>query len=416
MKTIVYRLSRTLCAVLLTTIAFAQPASAQSDGLSLEDIVSLKRVGDVRLSPKGDRIAYLLSVPRTLYEDEDGRAYYELHVVDLNGVSRPYVSGEVEISAIAWSVDGESIYFLAVRDPEATFNSLFEIPVAGGEAVELFTHVNSINSIYPAPDGKSIAFLAPDAPPEKQEELGLKGFKAVVYEESIPETKVWTLDLETNEANLQDLAGSASALAWAPDGRRYAVALASTPLIDDSFTSRDVHIVDSDSGKVLSRVGSVGKLGRFEFSPDGERIAYIGSVDINDPSEGRLYVVSASGGGRRDLVPEYAGHVGDFAWRDNTHIRWMGGRGLWTEWATASVSATNPQGAAPASGPILRAVDTRAGQTIAAAIADTPEHPPEVYLLRDDEAPNELSHRWSPSRSRSRPPVPAARGARPPGR
>ena len=90
-------------------------------------------------------------------------------------------------------------------------------------------------------------------------------------------------------------------------------------------------------------------------------------------------------------MPEYAGHVTDFAWRDNTQIRWLGRRGVWTEWSTASTSTANAQGAAPANGPILRVVDTSAGKDVAAAIADTPEHPQEVYLLRDGEAPKRLT-------------------------
>jgi dipeptidyl aminopeptidase/acylaminoacyl peptidase len=392
MNTLVRRISCSLYLFLFTAFAPGQTAVAQDDPLTLEDVVSLKRVSSAHLSPNGDRIAYLLSVPREIYKDDDGKPYRELHVVDLEGMSRPYVSGKIEISALAWSVSGESIFFVAQRDPEAKFNSLFEIAIAGGEAVERFTHVNSISSIYPSPDGKGLAFLAADAPPEKQEELGLKGFKAVVYEESVPVAKVWMLDLETNETSAQELPGSASGLSWAPDGSRYAVSLAPTPLIDDSYTLRDIYIVRVSNGKVVGKVGSVGKLGRFEFSPDGERIAYIGSVDINDPSEGRLYVVNAAGGERQDLMPEYPGHVGDFSWRDNTNIRWASGRGVWSEWSIASIEAKNALAPAPSSGPIIRTIDSRPGQRIAAAVADTPQHPQEVFLLRDDAEPKRLTN------------------------
>lgn len=139
-------------------------------------------------------------------------------------------------------------------------------------------------------------------------------------------------------------------------------------------------------------MGAVGKLGGFEFSPDGKQIAYVGSVDINDPSKGRLYVASTSGGARRDLVPEYPGHVGDFSWQDDTNIRWLGARGVWTEWSIASTLEPGSDGPAPASGPILRAVDTYPGQSVAAAIADTPQHPREVYLPRDGAEPKRLTN------------------------
>lgn len=383
---------RTLCLILLTILALAQTANAQSDALTLEEIVSLKRVTGIYMSPNGDQVAYLLAVPREIYKEDDGRPYQELHVVGFDGSSRPYVSGKIEISAVAWSVDGKSMYFVAKRDPDAEFNSLFEIALAGGEAVEKFTHVNSIGSIHPSPDGTRIAFLASDAPPDKQEELEVKGFKAVVYEESVLVTKVWMLDLDTNEAVAQDLPGSASDLTWTPDGNRYAVSLAPTPLIDDSYTSRDIYVISAADGEVLNKTGSTGKLGRFEFSPDGGQIAYIGSADINDPSEGRLYITSSSGDERRDLVPEYPGHISDFAWRDDLNIRWLGGRGVWTEWSTASVRAATSEGTAPSSGPILRSVDSWPGQSVAAAIADTPQHPPEVYLLRDGSEPKRLTN------------------------
>ena len=225
--------------------------------------------------------------------------------------------------------------------------------------------------------------MATDAPPENEEELEDKGFKAVVYEESVKPVQVWMLDLETKEVTTSDLPGSASDFTWSADGSRYAVALAPTPLVDDSYTSRDIFIVDAESGKVQNQLGSVGKLGPFAFSPDGERVAYIGSVDIHDPSEGRLYVVASVGGDRRDLVPGYLGHVTDFVWRDNVSLGWLGSRGVWTEWRVASLSNADSPESAISPGPIVTSIHGRPGHSVTAAIAETPEHPPEVYLLRN---------------------------------
>ena len=142
---------------------------------------------------------------------------------------------------------------------------------------------------------------------------------------------------------------------------------------------------------VADMMGSVGKLGPFAFSPDGERMAYVGSVDINDPSPGRLYVTSSSGGERREVVPEYLGHVDNFVWQDDTNIRWLGSRGVYTEWAVASVVDTRSPESAPQPGPIVRAVHGNPGQDAVAAIADSPQHPFELYLLRGGEEPLRLT-------------------------
>jgi dipeptidyl aminopeptidase/acylaminoacyl peptidase len=368
-----------------TSTALAAP-------LTLEDVNALKQVVTVRMSPDGARIAYLLQVPREIYVDADGGPYRELHVMDLEGNSVPFVTGDIDITGIAWATDGKSIFFLAKRDAEADFNSLYRIRLDGGEAEQLFTHESSIQGIHPSPDGRMLAFTATDAPPEKAKELAEKGFKAVVYEESVQPVKVWMLDLETLESTVHDLPGSASSFAWSPDASRYAVALAPTPHIDDFYTSRDIHVIDAARVKVQSKLGSVGGLGDFSFSPDGERIAYVGSASINDPMQGRLYVSPASGGGRRDIVPEYAGHVMEFIWRDDGNVRWLGNRGLYSEWAAASVLEANTPGAAPESGPIIQVVHGNPGQDVVAAIANTPEHPSEVYLLRDGADPVRLTN------------------------
>lgn len=383
---------RSTVTTIVAALAMHVPAAYGADPLTLEDTLALARVTAAEMSPAGDRIGYLRQVPRALYEDADGPPYQELYVTDLEGNSTPYVIGEVEVTDFAWAADGTAIYFLAQREAEAEFNSLYRIPLAGGEARKLFTHVNAIASIHPSPDGETIAFIATDAPPESHVELQEKGFRAVVYEESVQASRVWMLDLDSLEASPHDLPGSASDFAWSADGARYAVALAPSPLVDESYTSRDIHIVDSTRGEVVGKAGSIGKLGHFAFSPDGRHLAYIGSVDINDPAEGRLYVTDADGGAaRRELLPEYEGHVADFIWHDDDRIDWLGGRGVWTEWQTVAIDSPEAAGPAPVSGPILRSVHGHPGQDVRAAVADTPEHPPELFLLRDGDAPVRLT-------------------------
>ena len=181
--------------------------------LTLEEIVSLKRVRTAHMSPNDDAIAYLLSVPRTLYEDEDGEAWVQLHVVNLEGDSRPYFSGKVEVSRVAWSVDGNKLYFVAQRDEEAEYPDIFQMSLHGGEATVLYKAQSNIKGIYPSPDGTRLAFLATDAPPTDEDRLKDLGFKAVVYEESKDYTHVFMLDMETGEAPAHKLPGSVSGFA-----------------------------------------------------------------------------------------------------------------------------------------------------------------------------------------------------------
>jgi dipeptidyl aminopeptidase/acylaminoacyl peptidase len=359
--------------------------------LSLEEIVGLRSVSGAWISPDADLIAYLLSVPRVVYRDADGPAWKQLHLVNLEGESRAYFSGEVAVSEVAWAPDGSALYFIGKRDQEAEYPSIYRIPVDGGEAEVIYEGKSALKTLRPSPAGDTIAFLATEPNPKEEKTLAEKGFKAQVYEESVLPVRVWLLDIETREALAQDLAGSVSDFQWSPDGRFYAAAVAPTPLIDDEMMARDLIVVGAEDAAIRNRMGIEGKLGSFAWSPDGGQLAWIGAEDIHDPSEGRLYTASSSGGERSDILPNYEGHVSDFYWSDSDTISWLGARGLWTETGLVSTEQGGAAGAAPAAGPIVRSMDAFPGSEVAAAVADSPLHPPEVYLLRRGQAPLRLT-------------------------
>ena len=90
----------------------------------------------------------------------------------------------------------------------------------------------------------------------------MKGFKAEVYEEDLQATRIWMVDLHADpEMQLLELPGSASALYWSPGSDALAVALAPTPLVDDSLVARSIVIIDAASGERRATIGNVGKLG-----------------------------------------------------------------------------------------------------------------------------------------------------------
>lgn len=375
--------SSTLVALSLASTAQAQ--DAPEVGLTLEETVTLRRVSRAVMSPNGDAIAYLLAVPRTPYVDEDGGAWSELHVVTTEGVSRSYAEGEVSISDVTWSPAGVALYFTGKLNKDMEQPVIYRMPVDGGGPQAIYAPGTGVSDLAISPDGTRLAYLAtePEDPQDKQ--LAQLGFNARVYEESKEPTLLWVLDLESGESGSLDLNGSASGFAWGPEGERLAVALAPTPHIDDQIMSRDIVVVDAEDGDVEVRMGHVGKLGSFSFSPDGRRIAWIGGEDIHDPSEGRLYVASARGGEALDLVPAYLGQVEDFRWLDDDNIAWLGHRGVWSEQATVAVDTPATPDGAPPQGPIARSIDGHPGQPVAAVVADSPAHPNEVYLSRGDD-------------------------------
>ena len=382
--------------IILTLILLGHTGTAAGQGepLTLGDIVTLKRVASAALSPDGQHIAYVLNVPRTPYVDENGSAYRELHITDLEGSSRGFITGEVNIGQIAWSVDGETVYYLAERNDDDEFRALYGIPVAGGESQRLYSHDANIQSFSPSPDGRHIGFLATEGDRSERERLANLGFRAVVYGESRRFTKAWVVDLESEEpeAVAAELPGTASDFHWAPDGERYLVALAPTPSVDDSFMSRRFHVVDAQSGEVLNRFETEGKLGDVAWSPDGRRIAFVGAVDMSDPLPGQIYVAAADGEGVRALTPGYPGHVADLKWRDAETLWYRGSRGLWNEIGVLAADGTSVLSTQPEGDPIARSFDAVPGSENLAVIADTPGHPREVYVWNETDGYRRLTH------------------------
>src|SRR5690606_12497026 len=361
--------------------------------LTLEEIVTLRRVAAAELSPDGERIAYLLQVPRVPYVDEGGPAYMELHVTDLAGRSRGFITGKVNVNQVEWSADGAKLLFLARRDGDDHV-SLYEMPVDGGEARRRYQHSSDIQAIRPSPIDARVAVIAPVAPPARRDDLREKGFDAVVHEESALRVDAWLLDLAAPEPEPRavGLPGSVSDLAWSPDGARFAAALAPTPLIDDFYVNRRLSVVDAASGEVLRTIDHDAKLGPFAWSPDGSRLAFIAGVHRNDPLEGRVFVASVDGEELTNLTPDFPGHVHEIAWQNADSLWYHASRGVWTELDVLDAPGRSLTGEANEGAPIVRDMSARPGVPTLAVIADTPQHPPELFAWSRDGGFRRLTH------------------------
>ncbi len=162
---------------------------AESEVLTPEHLIKLRRVASAQISPDGQHIAYVLEVPRTPFKDEDGRPWMELHVADQQGGTRPFVTGEVSVGGVAWKPDGSAISFTDKRGKDK-HRALYAIPLDGGEARRIVQHGDDIGAYSWSPDGRRVAFVAKEPEPKAKKELKEKGFKAEIDEEDWQPAKV----------------------------------------------------------------------------------------------------------------------------------------------------------------------------------------------------------------------------------
>jgi dipeptidyl aminopeptidase/acylaminoacyl peptidase len=378
------KIERKACAAfVLLALLLACTAALALDVLTPHSVAKIRAVTDVAISPDGARVAYVLSVPRQPWAgDEDGPGWAELHIV-ADGDSRGFVTGKVNVSQIAWTPDGKSLSFLQRRSGDRA-TSLYVIALEGGEARRIVAHDTTISAYSWSPDGKRVAFLATEPLPEATEKAREKGYSQEIYEEDRRFTRVWIADATNDNAKprMLDLPGNASRLSWSPAGPWLALALAPTPLVDDELMRRKVHVVDAESGRITAKIENPGKLGDVVWSPDGKHLALISAADLNDPAEGRLMVVSASGGPLRDLLPNYTGHVAAIAWQDADTVMFIGDEGVRTIFDRVDIDGSNRGTILAGGGPVFTALSLSDDGVSAAFIGQSPAHPAEVFRAK----------------------------------
>jgi len=302
----------------------SMPVFIVAETLTTEHVARIKTVGEAAVSPDGNLLAYVLNVSRNPFEEDNGKPWRQLHVVDRNGRSRPFITDQTRVSAISFTPDGKFVSFLAEKG-EDTVKSLYRIPIGGGESQKLVDLGSSLKSYSWAPDGHRLALLAREPRSEESVDLRERGFNQKVYEEDWRQVKVWLYDTDNPAIDPVplDLTGSASELHWSPSGDLLAMALAPTPLIDDSYMARKVSLVDVTTGNILYRGNNPGKLGAFSWSPDGKHLAYLSAADPNDPQAGELYVLAVDGYEEVPVITDFEGHVRRISWIDNETILYL---------------------------------------------------------------------------------------------
>src|SRR5262245_5264021 len=152
----------------VTTVALALAgsfvASAQSRRpLTPDDIFELKNVGDPRLSPDGNWIAYTVS---TMDRKEDS-SDTDIFMVSTEGGADPIrvTNSKKPENSPRWSPDGRYLAFTSARDGKKA--QVYLLDRRGGEAIAITDYKTGASSIAWSPDSRKLAVLVSDPDPKE---------------------------------------------------------------------------------------------------------------------------------------------------------------------------------------------------------------------------------------------------------
>lgn len=138
----------------------AAPAATENVSLTARDLITMKRIGDPRLSPDGERFVY------TLRETDlaGNRGITDLWLIDPQGESgKKLTNSTFSDFNPRWSADGASVYFLSAR---SGMIQVWVISTSGGEARQVTDFPLDIGGMEITPDGKTL-LLSMDVFPGK---------------------------------------------------------------------------------------------------------------------------------------------------------------------------------------------------------------------------------------------------------
>ena len=368
-----------IAALVISFAGFAHPADL---GMTPKQLARLRTMIEAQISPDGERIAAVRSVPRTLFDQDNGPSWAELHVIETaTGAVKPFVTGEVNVKVVRWQPDGTAISFLAQRNDD-DHTSLYSIPISGGEARRIVAFGSDILSYSWSPDASRVAFIAKVPISEDHEKLEEEGFNQEVYEEDWRPRAVWLTEVDEDgpQPTRVPVEGSAFQVHWSPTDDRLAVALAPSPLVDDEYMRQQVYVISVPSGEVEGVVNHAGKLGRLAWSPDGTMLAMISGIDMHDPAESSLFVAAAEGGTPVNLTRGFEGHVNKIAWKGSSTITFLGDVGTATGLFQVSAGGASAPAALGLEGDtVFTSFTTTMDGTRFAMVGESANHPGEVF-------------------------------------
>jgi len=365
--------------------------------VSAKDVLMTRTCAEVVVSPDGQWIAYTVNTPRDA-NDKPGPAYGELYLISTQTRQiKPFITGKVSINSLRWHPDSSSLAFLTRRGSEAK-TQVWRIPIYGGEEVQVTDWETGVQRFEWHPKENKIAFIATSPKSKKEKDREEKGYQFIFYEENLKHRNLYLMDLDKKESKKKVKQITTGKTVWnfvfSPDGGTIAASISPKNLVDHRYMFQKIYLLDLKTGGLSRLTDNQGKLGNFEFSPDGSRIAYTAALERKDHAVSQVYVFDIKTKTQKNLtIPEFRGHVNRVMWKDKNTIMYLSGEGVWPTLSQVPAAGGKRRVILNAqnTGVTFRRISFSKDFKHAAFGGSAPHIPGDLFYLRPGEKPERLT-------------------------
>jgi len=265
----------------LAVAATLAPGSVQAGRpLSPEDWFRFQAVSDLKISPDGAAVAYLV----TSYDRESDESRSALWLADWAGDESVQLTRGESVSEPRFSPDGRYLGFLSAR-PAGDKTQLWVLDRRGGEPRQL-THVSGELTGYEwSPDAHRVVLVmhaGPEADSKPPQPIVIDAFEfkhdREGYLSPASRTHLYLFDVRSGacEALTADFGRRESHPAWSPDGEQ--IAYISDPMKGPEHTGIDeIDLIAARAGATPRQLLTSWSPNnqRLAWSPDGTRLAFL---------------------------------------------------------------------------------------------------------------------------------------------
>ena len=282
------------------------PALGQSRGITPEDYFAFQTVNDVRLSPDGSMIAFVVGT----IDQKQNRRYSAIWTVLADGSREPVLLTTAVQSSTnpRWSPDGRVIAFLSARPvpvesaADAPKPQIWLLSFDGGEGRRLTNLPNGVTNFEWSPDGKRLVVVGRTGPSDAAKSPSdVRHYKHANYKFN---DTGWFDDRRSHLWIVEAAAGAAKQITsgddwndtdpqWSPDGTKIAFVSDRTGKEFDEGRNKDIWVIDAAGGPLKKMSVSEEPDSSPRWSPDGKTIAFLSPPERR--AHPKIWLASAQG-------------------------------------------------------------------------------------------------------------------------